>query len=73
MNRKLKALRQLNEMTQSEVAKLLEINIHTYLNKETGKTPFTINEAKKLSDLFKTPIEDIFFKQNVINLITNTV
>ncbi|MFT5872781.1 MAG: putative transcriptional regulator [Clostridium sp.] len=72
MNNKLRALRQLNGMTQYEVAELLEISPHTYLNKETGKTIFTIDEAKKLSDLLGASIEDIFFKKDVISLITNT-
>ena len=72
MYKRLKALRQVNEMTQHEVAELLGINSHTYFNKETGKTVFTINEAKKLSDLFGASIEDIFFESDVINLITNS-
>jgi putative transcriptional regulator len=72
MNRTLKALRKLNNMTQSEVAELLGINMHTYFNKETGKAPFTIDEAKKLSDLFEVSIDEIFFNNGVIKLRTNT-
>lgn len=69
INKNLKILRELKNMQQSDVAKKLNISTHTYHNKETGKTEFTISEAKKISELFSLSIEDIFFKSidNIMN------
>lgn len=71
MSRQLKALRQLKGLTQNDVAKLLGLSLHGYLNKENGKSQFTLNEAKKLADMFDVTVDDIFFNNKVINLITN--
>lgn len=72
MHRKLKAYRQMFGFNQENVAKHLGISLHAYHNKETGKTPFTINEAKKLADLFETTVDDIFFNDNVPKLGTKS-
>ncbi|MFT9495817.1 helix-turn-helix transcriptional regulator [Anaerosolibacter sp.] len=58
---KIKALRMENEFTQDDISKLLGISPNTYHRKETGISEFTLSEAKKISTLFKKPIEDIFF------------
>ncbi|WP_039242479.1 helix-turn-helix transcriptional regulator [Clostridium botulinum] len=69
MTRTLKALRELHCLTQTDVAEILGISLHSYCNKENGKLQFTLKEAKKLSDLFKLSIEEIFFvnKEFVLN------
>lgn len=51
--------------SQSNMAELLEISTISYRQKEKGKRSFTLDEAKKISDLFKLPIESIFFDENV--------
>lgn len=69
MTRNLRALRELKGMHQTDVADRLGISLHSYSNKETGKREFTLEEAKKISELFGLPVDDIFFKQ--IDLRTN--
>ena len=45
--------------TQEQIAELLNIKQNTYSNKECGKRAFTINEIKKLKDIFKVTYEDL--------------
>lgn len=71
MNKKLKAFRNFKELTQEDTAKLLGISPHTYFNKETGKSAFTIDEAKKLTDILGVTVDEIFFNDEVFNLKTN--
>lgn len=71
MHRKLKALRQLNGLTQEDTAKLLGLSLHTYNNKENNRTKFSLDEAKKIADLFKTTVDDIFFNDCVPITRTN--
>jgi Helix-turn-helix. len=37
----------------------------TYCKKELGKVPFSLSEAKRISDLFGKSIDDIFFANKV--------
>lgn len=62
---KLKAYRQLNSDKQSDLAQYLCLGVTTYNHKENGKIEFTISEAKKIADRYKTTIEDIFFSDTV--------
>lgn len=61
VNMELKYLRVKNGLTQEETAKILNMTTATYSRKENGIREFSINEAKKISDLFNTSIEEIFF------------
>lgn len=70
VNRNLKTLRESKGFKQQDVANYLEISLHSYCNKENGKRKFNIDEAKKLSELFELPVEDIFFKP--LDFKTNT-
>jgi len=63
--KKLKAYRQLTGMNQSEFGKTLGISLSNYNSKENGKTPFTLEEAKKISEYFQTTIDEVFFKDDV--------
>lgn len=60
MFRKLKGILTMNGMTQQDLANLLGLSASTLNFKINGKTEFTLNEAKKISDYFKMSIEDIF-------------
>lgn len=73
MTRTLKALRGLHELTQTDVATILGISLHSYCNKENGKISFSLNEAKQLSDLFKLTIEEIFFTNGEFKLNTRAI
>lgn len=61
MNKKLKAARIENGLTQVQLAKLIEMPISTYRRKETGQNEFTVNEAFKISKVLNKGLEDIFF------------
>lgn len=70
-NKTLKAYRMLKGVKQENIAEILGITLTTYSNKETGKTQFSLNEAKKISDYLNVPIEQLFFT-NEVNL-SNTI
>ena len=58
----LQEIRKKQEATCEDMAKILGLKAKsTYQKKETGKIPFTLGEAKKISDYFKLSIETIFF------------
>lgn len=48
--------------SQQDIASLLNIDQSSYCRKEKGDAPFTVEEAKKLSEVFKKTVEDLFFK-----------
>lgn len=60
-------LRKENEFTQKQIADLLDINLTTYINKESGAYQFKANEMFILRDLFKKKIEEIFLPTKCIN------
>lgn len=47
------------ELTQEEVAKTLNVGKQTIHNWESGKVDIRANQLKKLSNLYKCPIEII--------------
>ena len=64
----LKAKRILFDLTQEEIAKEVGINIKSYNLKENGKREFTLDEAKKISNLLKlnlNEVNDIFFDSSI--------
>ena len=60
-NKTLKAYRMLKGVKQENIAEILGITWTTYRNKETGKTQFSLDEAKKISDYLNVSIEQLFF------------
>lgn len=66
----IRSLRSYKKLTQSEMAKILNLSVVSYNKKENGKVAFTLEEIKTLSEYFKVPIE-IFFKEEVFELNTN--
>ena len=64
----LKSKRILFDLTQEEIAKEVGINIESYNLKENGKREFTLDEAKKISNLLKlnlNEVNDIFFDSSI--------
>lgn len=61
----LKAYRVMSDLTQNDMAKLLGISVVAYKNKEWGRAHFTLPESKKIADLFKRPIEQIFYSDEI--------
>ena len=60
-NRTLKGLRVKHGLTQADIALKLGISEVGYRLKENGQNPFSLPEAKFISDLFNASIEEIFF------------
>ena len=65
-NIKLKTLRMLYNLKQSDLANLLKIGNATYTNKENGKYEFTDKEKLAIKEYFKNigtdlTIDELFF------------
>ena len=56
---KIREYRKLNGYRQIDLAKLLGIKQNTYSKKENGLSRFTIDEMKKLKDIFKVTYDDL--------------
>lgn len=52
------------KLTQEDVAKALGISEVAYRNKENGVNEFKMSEMFKLSDMFNTPIGDLFLRND---------
>ena len=65
LRNKLRSLRSENGFDQQYMADYLDIQRTTYCNKETGKSDFTVTEAKQIAELFDLRIDDIFFTERV--------
>lgn len=58
---KLVALRSKHNMSQQDMARLLDISVRSYGMKERAQREFKLEEVYKISKCFKLKIEDIFF------------
>lgn len=65
LRNKLRSLRSERGFDQQYMADYLSIQRTTYCNKETGKSDFTVTEAKQIAELFDLSIDDIFFTERV--------
>lgn len=61
----LKSLRALEDITQEQMASLLDMSIQTYNKKENGKVPFLATELKTIAEFFGVPMENFFTKEVV--------
>lgn len=57
---KLKGLMTEKNITQVQLAKLLGISVSTLNQKLNGKSDFTIQEAKKISEILNKEVDVIF-------------
>lgn len=73
MNKVLKSLRARYGDTQQDLADFLGITINTLNFKENGKYKFTLEEAYKISKKYKTPLEEIFFKESDVKMTTKAI
>lgn len=60
MNNKIKELRARENLTQSDLAKLVEVRRETIVFLEKGKYNPSLKLAFKISKVFYLPIEEIF-------------
>lgn len=71
MRSKLKILREQAGLTQHQMAIKLGYKYTSGYNQlETGKRRIDINVAKKISEILKKPLEEIFFDNGVVTLTT---
>lgn len=66
MQDKLVSIRRGKMLTQSDMAKVIDVDLRTYQAKERGETQFKLNEMFAISDFFNMTIEDIFLNKNFI-------
>lgn len=57
--RTLAQIRQDKGISRMEVAEFLGLHYNSVCRKETGKSDWTITEARKLADLFHVSLEDV--------------
>ena len=63
---KLKKLRVERNVSAEEMSKILGLETKAaYYKKESGNVKFSLLEAKRISDFFNIPIEEIFFSNEV--------
>ena len=60
-------VRKENNMTQEEVANLLNISKSAYQNKEASRSSFRDYEMFMLSEYFDKPLDEIFLPPNCID------
>lgn len=66
MFEKLKQIRLTKGIDCEKMAKVIELETGAaYWKKENGKTKFSLEQAKKISDYLNKPIEVIFFENEV--------
>lgn len=60
-NYQLKSIRVRNKLTQSDMAKAMNVPVSTYCQKENGQRKFTLEEAWEISNILGEAIDNIFF------------
>ncbi|GEP63123.1 transcriptional regulator [Clostridium beijerinckii] len=65
MYSKLKGLMVEKDITQQELAKILEISVSTLNFKINGRSDFSVKEAKLVSSFFGKTVEEIFIIDEV--------
>ena len=71
MYSKLKGLMVEKNITQKELAQILQMSITTLNFKINGKSDFNVKEAKKISNFFGKTIEEIFYIDEINKTKTN--
>lgn len=57
-------------ISRQQMAKILNVDLSTYVNKELGRTQFKSDEMFIIRSIFNIPIEQIFLPSNsIINAI----
>lgn len=67
MNLKLRGKRVEKQLSQTDVARMLGINLSTYNQKENGKSEFTLTEIQDLLYYLDCDFDDIFYRKEVVN------
>lgn len=66
MYKSLKELREANNVSVDKMIEILGLSTKSaYYKKEAGKVKFTLDDARKISNYFGAPIDEIFFDNKV--------
>lgn len=65
---KLKGLMRETNITQTELAQLLNMSVTTLNHKINGKSDFTIKEGIIIAQLFNKQLDEIFFTKQISKL-----
>lgn len=57
----IKHFREMQNLKQEDIAKIIDVSAVNYSKKENGLVKFSLAEARAISQYFKKPIEAIFF------------
>lgn len=60
MNYQVLVARKERRLKQSDVAKILMIDVQSYRSRELGRIEFTIREAKRLAKFYGMTLDDLF-------------
>lgn len=71
MHLKLRAKRVERQMSQTDLASKLGMNLATYSRKERGVNDFTLTEIQDLLYYLDCEFDDIFFKRDIANICEN--
>lgn len=63
MQYKLAGIRKEHGESQKDLAKLLNVNIQSYRNKEMDKTEFKLSEMFKIAKHYQMRVDDIFLSR----------
>ncbi len=64
MQDKLIAIRRGAMLTQSDMAKVINVDLRTYQAKERGESQFKLNEMFAISEYFGMTMDEIFLNKN---------
>lgn len=64
-NNILKSLRAAQDITQRNMAELINVSVPTYNRKELGIRAFTLEESMKIADFFGKSVEEIFLSKKL--------
>lgn len=66
MYEKLKEIREKKGYTIEDMAQIIDKSPCNYFKKENGDVKFSVNEALKISKFLKCKVENIFFKEELL-------
>ncbi|UXU48940.1 helix-turn-helix transcriptional regulator [Staphylococcus arlettae] len=59
---KVKRFRDRNNFNQEKIAKVLNVSVQTYCNKESGKNEFRLSEMHTLAKFYNTSLDELFWE-----------
>ena len=63
----LRRLRKFHDLTYEDMARLIDVDIRTYINKEQGVSQFKMNEMFIISKKFNKSMDEIFLPKDFMN------